>query len=52
MLTYEKIEEEAMKKYSDSMWERISFIEGAVFALKQVGLESMVSESIIGSQYD
>ena len=38
MLTYQDLREEARKRYPDgsSVWERIAFVNGAIFFMKKV----------------
>ncbi len=45
MLTYENIETEAAKRYPSDMYQRIAFINGAIFVMKNKGLEKELKKS-------
>lgn len=45
MLTYENIEVEAAKRYPSDMYQRIAFINGAIFVMKNKGLEKELKKS-------
>ena len=36
MLTYKDLKEEARKRYPGEVWQRIAFINGAIFFMKNV----------------
>lgn len=36
MLTYKEVQEEAVRRYPDNIWNRIAFTNGALYFMRQV----------------